>query len=280
MSDQDSTASSGPAATPTGLGTAPTPTGLGTALPPTGGGGSLVLPHDAPRSSGLARVRRHVRPEDVLLFAWLIVTPILFPPAAGTTRDGTDLVAGLLDLAALSGLAACLIGRSRPDVRSGLVSGSDFAFAVGPLFGAVAFLLDDTVTRLGLADNLGLAPIAIAVAVGLVARFRLPPLSAEQRRALVTPFVLAASGFFGQFAGGISAIFDLRSLADVLSTPSASGEAAFVLGIAVLGILVFYAMFVYAPSQIAQREGTTRTWAVRFAIFLLGLAIGTTIRGH
>lgn len=97
---------------------------------------------------------------------------------------------------------------------------------------------------------------------------------------LVTPFVLAASGFFGQFAGGISDIFDLRALADVLSTPSATEEAAFVLGIAVLGILVFYAMFVFAPSQIAQREGTTRTWAVQFAVFLLGLAIGTTIRGR
>ncbi len=234
-----------------------------------------------PRSVGLlTRLRPHVRPEDLLLFAWLIIQPIVFPPSASGLATGRiDIVAGLLDVAALCGLAACLIGRTRTDVRPGLVSGGDFAFAVGPLFGAATFIIEDSVDRLGLGSGLETAPIFVAIALGLVVRFRLPPLSAQQRRILVMPFVLATSRFFGEFIGGISGLFDLRSLSDALSAPSTASTAAFVVAFIVLGVLVFYAMFVYAPSQIAEREGGFLSWTLRFAVFLLGLAIGATLRG-
>ena len=38
-------------------------------------------------------------------------------------------------------------------------------------------------------------------------------------------------------------------------------------------------MLVFAPRQIAEREGTPLNWAVQFAVFMLGLALGTTIHG-
>jgi hypothetical protein len=36
---------------------------------------------------------------------------------------------------------------------------------------------------------------------------------------------------------------------------------------------------VFAPRQIAEREGTGLTWAVRFGVFIVGLTLGTTLAG-
>ena len=177
--------------------------------------------------------------------------------------------------------AACVGARSRPGVQSGLVGGTDgIAYAVGPLFGAVAFVVDNTTERLGLSDgNLAVLPLLLAVAAAIVARLRLPPLSGEQRRALVTPFILATSGFFGSFLVGLTDLFDFRSLIAAFSGPDDPRWTLFVLGIATLGVLVFYLMLVFAPRQIAEREGTTGSWAVRFLVFIVGLSLGTTIHG-
>ena len=132
--------------------------------------------------------------------------------------------------------------------------------------------------RLDLPDNLAILPLVLAVIAALVARWRLPPLSAEQRRALVTPFILAASGFFGSFLVGLTDLFDIRTLIAAVTTGD-GGWSLFVVGIATLGVLIFYLMLVFAPRQIAEREGTPRTWAVRFAVFLVGLSLGTTLHG-
>ena len=226
-------------------------------------------------------VNRHLRIEDALLFGWLLLQPTLFPAASAIAAAGSrrDLTGGLLDLAALVLAAVCVGARSRPGVQSGLVGGSDgIAYAVGPLFGAVAFVLDNTVERLDLTDSLAILPLVLAVLAALVARWRLPPLSAEQRRALVTPFILAASGFFGSFLVGLTDLFDIRTLIAAV-TAGDGGWSLCVVGIATLGVLVFYLMLVFAPRQIAEREGTTRTWAVRFVVFLVGLSLGTTLHG-
>jgi hypothetical protein len=225
------------------------------------------------------RVRRHLRFEDVLLFAWLILAPLLFSGgrSGATTTSDRDPLAGLIGIAALCGVAICLGSRSRDGSRSGLVSNGDLAYAVGPLFGAVAFALDTTTTRLGLGGGLEWLPLALAIAAGVAAHWVLPPLTVQQRRGFVVPFVLMASAFFGQVMSGLGGIFDLR-----LSL-SAIGDGQLMqnlvtLGFATLGSLVFYLMFVFAPRQIAEREGTTLTWAVRFAVFLVSLSLGTTLQ--
>ncbi len=232
---------------------------------------------EVPRSRGATGLRQHVRVEDVLLFLWLIVQPVVLPPVSRAGPTGVDLIGGLLDVAALCGLAACLASRSRDGTRSGLVSGQDFAYAVGPLFGAVAFVIEDTGERLGLPSDLAPLPLLAAVAVGVVARWRLQPLTAEQRRALVTPFILATSGLFGTFLAGLTDIFDLRFLAASLTRAGDVTSAAFVVGLATLGVLIFYLMLVFAPRQIADRDGTTVTWALRFVLFLVSLSLGTTL---
>jgi hypothetical protein len=240
---------------------------------------------DAARDSigpltGARWLRRHLRLEDALLFGWLIlVEPLLFPPAtSAATRNGTDPFLGL-DLIGLLAFVACLAARSRPDVVSGLVGKDDLLYAVGPLFGAIAFTLEDTADKLGLDGNLAILPIAAGIAVAVLTRRLVPPLSTAQRRALVTPFVLITSRFFGQFLAGLADIFDLRRLATSVTSQADATGAAFVVTIGIVAILIFYVMFVFAPRQVADREGTPRTWAVRFLLFLVSFTIGQTFGG-
>ncbi len=225
-------------------------------------------------------LRRHLRIEDLFLFfALIVVEPLLFPPRQTSSGGGPDLFIGLLDLVGLLAFVACLAARSQPGVVSGLMAKNDVLYAVGPLFGAFAFTLDDTIENLGLDGNLALVPIVAGIAVAVVVRLRVPPLSAEQRRALVTPFILITSRFFGAFLSGLTGIFDLRQLAASAANPDDLAGTLFLVVIGAVGILVFYVMLVFAPRQVADREGTAGTWAVRFMLFLVSLALGQTISG-
>ncbi len=240
-------------------------------------GSPPVMP--APPVEG-GRLRRHLRLEDALLFvALVVVEPILFGPQGGSAPAGPDPLVGLLDLAGLLAFVACLAARSGPGVVSGLVGRNDLLYAVGPLVGALAFTLDETSGNLGLEGNLALVPIVAGVAVAIMVRLLVPPLSAVQRRALVTPFILVTSRFFGDFLSGLTGIFDLRQLAAAIANPGDLAGTAALVVIGGAGILVFYVMLVFAPRQVADREGSAGTWAIRFLLFLLGLALGQTVGG-
>ena len=83
--------------------------------------------------------------------------------------------------------------------------------------------------------------------------------------------------YFGQFLSGIADIFDLRPiLGNLASDP---GGVGLLLGFGTLGVLIFYVMLVFAPRQVAEREGSLLNWAFRFLVFLLALTIGTTWAG-
>jgi hypothetical protein len=222
--------------------------------------------------------RRHLRIEDVLVFGWLILQPILLPGPSASGPDKPDLFFGLADLVALLGMAACIGARSRPGVVSGLVADGTVLYAVGPLFGAFAFTVDDTNANLGLGSDLAILPLVLAIGAVILARVAVAPLSAPARRALVTPFVIVTSRFFGSVLSGLVGIFDLRQL---LSSPPAPGGFSpwFVLGFGIVGAAVFYVMLVFAPRQVAEREGTPRTWLIRFGVFVIGLVIGQTLAG-
>jgi hypothetical protein len=247
-------------------------------------GGIHAVRHPTPRlTSPTERApwwRRHIRVEDVVLAVWLIaIAPLLSSNPGSAPSGGPDPILGLLDMVGLLAFAACLGARSQPDVDSGVVAGTELRYAVGPLFGALAFTLDDVRARLGLDGGLALLPIVAAGVVALVARFRLGPLAAVQRRALVTPFVLVTSRFFGDVVGGFTDLFDLRQLAAAVIAPGGAVGTVFVVGIAILGVALFYVMLVFAPRQIAEREGSPGTWAVRFLVFVVSLALGQTLAG-
>jgi hypothetical protein len=209
----------------------------------------------------------------------IVVVPLFAARPGSPAAGGPDPVLGLLDLVGLLAFAACIGARSQPGLDSGLIDRGDLRYAVGPLVGAFAFAIDDVRDRLSLPDGLAALPIVAAAVVAVVARLRLPPLSAVQRRTLVTPFVLVASRFFGEVLGGLTPIFDLRSLASSIAEPNGIAGTAFVAAAATAGVALFYVMLVFAPRQIAEREGTGTAWTVRFLLFLVSLALGQTVAG-
>jgi hypothetical protein len=248
--------------------------------PPTGltAGEPSAEPTSLPRGAGfLARLRL----EDVLLFGWLVfVEPLVFRPDTTVARgSGPDPILGLLDLVGLLAFVACLVARSQPGVNSGLMERGEVLYAVGPLFGAFAFTLNDIGEKLGLEGNLDLVPIALAIVVAILVRLLVPPLSSVQRRTLVTPFILVTSRFFGDFLSGFTDIFDLRQLAAGLTGPDGFAGTAFIVAIGSLAVLIFYVMLVFAPRQVADREGSPWTWTTRFLLFLVSLALGQTFAG-
>jgi hypothetical protein len=223
----------------------------------------------------LARVRRLLRVEDLLLAGWLVlVEPLLLPPDASAGGGGPDLLRATLGTLALAGLAVCIGARAAPGVVSALFRDGQLLWVIGPLIGAIAFALEDTARAFG---DPSAGPILTALLVGLViaARWRLPPLDGLTRRALVTPFILVTSGYFGEFMSGLGDLFDVRELADILATDT-TGFGAFAIFLAVSGVLVFYVMLVYAPRQVAEREGGVVAWLVRVALFLASLTLGAT----
>lgn len=57
------------------------------------------------------------------------------------------------------------------------------------------------------------------------------------------------------------------------------GVGLFVVGLALAGVLIFYLMLIFAPRQVAEREGSPSSWVVRFLVFVASLAIGQTWLG-
>lgn len=223
--------------------------------------------------------RFHVRVEDVALFLWLVLRPLVVPERpTGPGAPGYDPLGGVFDLVALCAAAACLGARRGDATHTGLVENRDVAWVIGPLFGAVAFALDDAVRRLGLANGLETLPLVLPVIAAIAARIWLPPTTAVVRRALVTPFILAASGFFSDFLSGLSDLFDLRQIGSWIAADT-SGLAVFGTFLGLAGLLLFYLMLVYAPRQVADPEGSGVAWTVRFLVFVAGLTLGTTLAG-
>ena len=199
-----------------------------------------------------------LRVEDVLLFLWLVLQPLVFPaPTSGSgSVPGIDPLGGLFDLVGLCGAAACIAARRRDATQTGLIQGGDVAYAVGPLFGAVAFA--GRIASSGSASPVRRSSCRSCCRSPWrsLARLRLPPTTARPRRALVTPFILATSGFFGEFLSGFTDIFDLRSSAVGAGGRRPTRGVGILFGLAVVPSLIFYVMLVFAPRQIAEREGT------------------------
>jgi hypothetical protein len=222
-------------------------------------------------------VTRWLRVEDLLLAGWVILVEPLLPPDSSAGGQGPDLLRALLGAVALGGLAVCIGARAAPGVASAIVRDGQVAWIIGPLIGAIAFALEDTSRAFGSPTAGSILAVAI-IGLGVAARWRLPPLDGATRRALVTPFILVTSGYFGEFLSGLRDLFDVRELAEILATET-SGFGPFAIFLAVSGVVVFYAMLVYAPRQVAEREGGPVAWLFRVLVFLASLTLGTTWTG-
>jgi hypothetical protein len=82
---------------------------------------------------------------------------------------------------------------------------------------------------------------------------------------------MVSGGLFWTFIAALSGEPASATAAAVVSDPQTAVEAiAFLLAFSA----VFYAMLVYAPRQVAERDGGLMTWVLRYALFVAGVAFG------
>jgi hypothetical protein len=213
------------------------------------------------------------RVEDLLVTGWVaIASPILFKVGGdkGPFETGQPLE-GLLRIAAVLGVVACLAARRKVDPGSPPQLSLLNRASVGPFVGGLLLVTISGFTALG-APTAAVYAVLLVAAIGIIAiRVALPPVSVLVRRALVSPFVMVAGGLYwtvieqvvtpGAASLRRSAPLDLRSVELPL----------FVL---IAFSAIYYAMLIYAPRQIAEREGGIVEWLLRYAAFAASIALG------
>ncbi len=219
------------------------------------------------------RTRWLLRVEDWLLAGWVaLVAPALVHAQASESGpfDGGRPIDGLLGLAAITGATVCLATRPRGRPQEPGLLGSA---AVGPFVGGLLLVVFSASSALGLGQAANLALAGAVVAIALIARLRWPAPPAIVRRALVTPYILVAGGLFWSLIGAVTAGGDLP--AQIRSVAGSSpGSVLPIVGFLVACSAVYYAMLVYAPRQVADREGGPVAWLVRYALFAASIAFG------
>jgi len=211
--------------------------------------------------------------EDWLLAGWVaLATPALFrvQGGAGPFDSGAPLD-GTLRLLAVLGALICLAAR-RPKTETGDLGASLLQRgAAGPLCGGLLLVGISGFTALEVPSGLALA-LVLAVAVAMVAvHLAGPPFPVVARRALVTPFVMVAGGLFWSLIAAVIGEPGGTTAEAVVADPQAAlAGVAFLLAFSA----VYYAMLVYAPRQVAERDGGVVTWLLRYALFVAGVVAG------
>ena len=231
-----------------------------------------------------------VRAEDWLLAGWVVLAaPILALSAVDSGPfDSGHPVAGLLECVGFVGALACLATRSpdpagspgpaadshgQPAVSSGTRFNVLDSGAIGPLVGGLLLVGMSAFAAFGLDPIAMFYPTIVAVLVISVAQSRLPVVPTAARRALATPYLLCAGGIFWSIVHSVIDGGDFR--AQVSASPAgASSAGAGVIGLLILCAAVYYAMLIYAPRQIAEREGSPLDWLARFGLFVVSVGLG------
>ena len=182
------------------------------------------------------------------------------PGVSGSAAPGVSAAAG-----------GALVSASIPAAGGG--SGVLDSGAVGPLVGGLLLVGFSAFTELGL-DPLALFyPTIIAVLALSVLESRVPHVPTAVRRALVTPYLLTAGGLFWNVVHQVVGGIDFRAFFGGTFTGVSSGVGV-VLGALTLFAAVYYAMLIYAPRQIVEREGGPLVWLARFTLFLASVGLG------
>lgn len=222
--------------------------------------------------ASLQRRGLFLRVEDWLLAGWIVLAAPALAQAGGSAGpfDSGHPIDGLLLLAGFCGAVACLATRSS-DTPAGAGAALGSA-SIGPLVGGLMLVGGSAFAELGLDPAASFAPtLGIVLVIGVL-QSHLPAVPTAVRRALVTPYLLAAGGLFWsivrQVTGGLGLTAQSGTRLDALS--SAAGP----IGLLILGAAVYYAMLIYAPRQISEREGRPIEWLARFAFFVASVGLG------
>jgi len=211
-----------------------------------------------------------LRLEDWLLagFVALLSPALALIEGAGGPFDAGRPLDGLLRLVGACGALACLATRSSddPDGAGHLILTEATA---GPVLGGIALVGASGLAGLGLPPEIAIAMVFLG-GVGLAPfQAHLPAIPTATRRKLVVPFLLAAGGIFWSLVDSVGGATNV-----VGQIGGAPQLLALALGILIAASSVYYAMLVYAPRQLVEREGTPLMWLGRYALFVAGVALG------
>ena len=225
------------------------------------------------RMGRLARAGWLLRVEDWVLAGWVaLAAPALIHapgPATGPFDPGRP-VEGLVGLGAILGAAVCLATRSAGPPQGAWLLGSA---AVGPFVGGLLFVVASTAAALGLSQAADLAVGGAVVVAVMLVRLRWPTPAAVVRRALVTPYILVAGGLFWNLIVTVTAGGDLPPRIRSVGA-SDPGSVLPIVGFLLAFSAVYYAMLIYAPRLVAEREGGPIAWLVRYGLFVASVAFG------
>ncbi len=209
--------------------------------------------------------------EDWLIVGWVAIASPLFYREIGSAQpfDSGHPALGAVQLAAVLAALSCLAARRSVAESSQSGSGTNWAL-VGPLTGGLLLVTINAFVALDASQAVVLAVAGAAAILMMAIRLLVPPLTAQSRRALMSPFVLVTGGIFWSVIEAVSGrgdgVFGLRAI-DLLKTPTALLFFAAFSG-------VYYAMLIYAPRQAADPEGGPVAWIVRYVAFGISVIFG------
>ncbi|MGA3058647.1 MAG: hypothetical protein ABSE70_11550 [Candidatus Limnocylindrales bacterium] len=210
-----------------------------------------------------------VRHEDWLLAGFVALASPLFAIIEGVAGpfDSGRPLDGIVRLAGVCGALACLATRNsdRPEPAEPIMASA----TAGPIIGVLALAGATSFAGLSLLPPLGFGIVFAAGIMIAVSQGHRPAVPVAVRRALLVPFLMAAGGILWSLVESVAGATDVAG-------QLGRAPAAFGLGLGVLAVLsgAYYAMLVYAPRQIVEREGDLRTWLIRYALFVAGVAFG------
>ncbi|HUZ68236.1 MAG TPA: hypothetical protein VMU65_00865 [Candidatus Saccharimonadales bacterium] len=211
--------------------------------------------------------------EDWLLAAWVsVATPLLFRAQGGRGPfDSGAPLLGTLRIVAVAGALVCLAARRAPGDAAAAGRSIIKGGAVGPLVGAILLVTISGFTAVDLAPGVGTFIVIAALVAMVTVHFAVPPLAAPIRRALVTPFVLVSGALFWTFIAAITGEPGSATPEAAIANPATALAAG---GFLIAFSGVFYVMLIFAPRQVADREGGIVSWLVRYALFAAGVIAG------
>jgi hypothetical protein len=228
-----------------------------------------------------------LRGQDVLLFGWVALGWPLVAAVigggelglSGAFQEGEPL-RGLIWLLAVIG-ALVVVGTQNiedvPDPR-GL---EERLGLYGSLFGGVMLVAGGGTAGLGLDEGLGFgfSFIALLVVTILAGAGRVGRLPRMTRVALVTPFILVASGIFAGTMADIGLGPDLMreaiaGTAGLVTIEEVVASLALSFGLFLVVAAVFYPMLVIAPRTLVDGRVDGVSYLARFAFFVVGSLLG------
>ncbi len=236
----------------------------------------------------MRKLLARIQLEDVALALLLLLGPLLSGDGdgadpnrlgSGFLRRETDPALGLFALVAAIGAIAALATRVPGESR--VVDEGGRAWIIGPLVGAIGLTTGNALELMGLeGGDIVTGPAMVAAVLSFVFASRLPVVQRPVRRLLVAPFLLLSGAVFqglvAEFTASVDGLVDLPAL---LAEANAISLLVTVAAIILAVSWIFYAMLIFAPRELADPGAPTRSWAVRYLVFLVSLVVALLLGG-